>query len=177
MATPPPPPCTPKFEESWKAVIDFAKTVLSIGSALLAAIASLLLVGNFELQDYGWVSPVLLIVSMLLSLYGLGGAIQALRSGVHRPRALLFCNLSVALLIAGIVAAPFTINVEPKTLSIDQVLAKVETTTRQWPIELSARNCRKIERNGDDLVLIYESGGKSSQVTYSTTKKTIVQIK
>lgn len=177
MATPPPPPCTPKFEESWKAVIDFAKTVLSIASALLAAVASLLLVGSYELQGYGWASPVLLIGSMLLCLYGLGGAIVALRRGVHNNRALLYCNVSVVLLVAAIVAAPFTINVEPKVVSIDQILAKVETTTRQWPAELAARNCRKIERSGDDVVLTYDAGGKTVQVAYSTTRKEIVQIR
>ena len=152
-------------------------SLLSIASALLAAVASLLLVGSYELQGYGWASPVLLIGSMVLCLYGLGGAIVALRRGVHNNRALLYCNVSVLLLVAAIVAAPFTINVEPKQVSIDHVLVKVETTTRQWHAALSAPNCRKVERSGDDLILTYDAGGKTVQVVYSTTKKEVVQIK
>src|ERR1700688_1791647 len=99
VATIPPAVPTPKFEEAWKGVIDFAKTVLSIGAALLAAVASLLLVGKYKLEGLGWVPPALLIMSIMLSLYGFGLSIHALRSGLPRGNALLFCNLSVFALI------------------------------------------------------------------------------
>ena len=106
------------FVEEWKSVIDFTKTVLSISTGLLAAIASLLLIGNYRLQGYGWVPPVLLIISALLSLFGFGRAIQALRAGSAKNAALWLSNISVFVLIGAIISAPFAIQTEAS--SIDQ---------------------------------------------------------
>jgi hypothetical protein len=168
---------TPNPDEAWKGVIDFAKTVLGIGSALLAAIASLLLVGNYKLEGFGWLPPGLLIISMLLCLYGFGGAIQALRSGNASHRALLCTNTSVVVLVVAIVTSPFLIHIDKGTGSIDNVLTHVETTTRQWHAELSAKNCRRVEQIGEDLLLTYEAGGQTTQVFYSSAAKQIVQIR
>lgn len=163
------------FVEEWKSVIDFTKTVLSISTGLLAAIASLLLIGSYKLQGYGWVPPALLIISILLSLYGFGRAIQALRTGTSKAAALLLSNISVGFLIVAIGSAPFAIQTEAS--SIDQALSSIEAATKKWPVDLSARNCSQISRTGEELTLTYEANGHTAQVLYSTATKTILEIK
>jgi hypothetical protein len=163
------------FIEEWKGVIDFTKTVLSISTGLLAAIASLLLVGNYKLHGTGWIPPTLLIVSALMSLFGFGRAIQALRTGSTKKAALLLSNLSVIVLIAAVVSAPFAI--ETESSSIDQALSSIEAATKKWPVDLSARNCSEISRKGEELTLTYQANGHTTQVVYSTATKTILQIK
>lgn len=168
-------PVPANFIEEWKSVIDFAKTVLSISTGLLAAVASLLLIGNYKLQGTGWVPPVLLVVSIVLSLFGFGRAIQSLRAGSAKNSALWFTNGSLVVLVAGIISAPFAI--ETPASSIDQALSVIEAATKKWPVDLSARNCSEISRNGEELTLTYQANGHSAQVQYSTATKTILQIK
>jgi hypothetical protein len=166
---------SPNFVEEWKSVIDFTKTVLSISTGLLAAIASLLLIGNYKLQGTGWIPPALLMLSALMSLFGFGRAIQALRANTAKNAALLLSNLSVLALIAAIVSAPFAIETEAS--SIDQALSSVEAATKKWPVDLSARNCSEISRKGEELILTYQANGRTTQVVFSTATKTILQIK
>jgi hypothetical protein len=166
---------SPNFVEEWKGVIDFTKTVLSIATGLLAAFASLLLVGNYKLQGYGWIPPVLLVVAAMASLFGFGRAIQALRANAGKPSSLFLATLSVFTLVAAIASAPFAI--QPDTSSIDQALNMIEAATKRWPVDLSARNCSGISRKGDELTISYEANGQTAQVLYSTATKTILQIK
>jgi hypothetical protein len=161
--------------EAWKGVVDFTKTVMSLAAGLLAAFVTFFVVNGRQLVGWEYLSPGLLIASVLLSLYGFGQALSALKSGTSSWPSILFSNAGAVALVVAICALPFTLR--PRTGSIDEALAKVESETKMFPVDLAAKNCRAIERRGESLVLSYEAMGKLASVTYSLTAGRVESIK
>jgi hypothetical protein len=166
---PPPAVATPNFDETWKAVIDFAKTVMSIASALLAAIASLVLVGTLKLEGAAIVPPVLLILCIVCCLFGFGRSIDALRKGLDRKPALAFCNVAVFLLITAIVLAPYKMAQAPAR-PLDEALAKIESATKSWATPLTPALVSGVERNGDEHIITYRLPAGRMEVAFTPAK-------
>lgn len=160
--------------EAWKGVVDFTKTVMSMAAALLAALVSYVVVNGHELKGLEFVSPALLVAAVLLSLYGFGQALSALKSGTSSGPSILLSNAGALALIAAICAVPFTLKTES---SIDEALARVELDARKFPVDLAAKNVRSVEKKGDVLLMSYEAAGKSALVTYSVAAGRIDGVK
>ena len=161
--------------EAWKAVTEFSKTVLSLSATVLAAIASYLVLQGAAITAWTAIAPALLVLAIILSLYGFGRAIKALKTGTSQTFALLGCNLGAVALLLSILALPFTLRSEPAT--IDSMLSAIENGTHSFPVPLSASNCRTITRQGDDYILTYATANATAQVTYSAAKNEILSIK
>jgi hypothetical protein len=155
----------PNHLEAWKGLIDFAKTVLSLSTAVLAAYVSYVVVNGDSLHGWDFISPGLLVASIILSLFGFGRALPALKSGNSSVPGIFMTNASVAALVLAICLIPFTQPTHPT--SIDQVLARIEASTKKYAVNLAAGNCHAIERKGDSWVLDYAAGGATAQVIYS----------
>jgi len=167
-----PPPAVanqPNFGEAWKAVIDFAKTLISISAALLAAVASLVLTGTLKLSGLAYLPPLLLVVSTLLAIYGFGQAISALRKGEHRRAGLMYCNLAVFVLIGAIVLAPFAMSRPPEPPLLE-VLAKIEQATGNWSTPLTPKNFLGVERNGEEHLVSFRVPAGRMEVAFTPSK-------
>lgn len=161
--------------EAWKAVTEFSKTVLSLSATLLAVIASYLVLQGATITLWTVIAPALLTLAIVLSLYGFGHAIKALKTGTSQAFALVGCNLGAVALLLSILSLPFTLRTEPQ--SIDSILATIESSTQSFPVRLSAGNCKAISKQNDSYLLTYVAAGATVQVEYSITKNEIVSIK
>ncbi len=161
--------------EAWKAVTEFSKTVLSLSATVLAAIASYLVLQGAVITPWTAIAPALLTLAIILSLYGFGHAIKALKTGTSQAFALIGCNLGAVALLLSILSLPFTLRSEPAT--IDSMLNAIESSTHSFPVPLRASNCKTISRQGDEYVLTYVAANATMQVTYSTAKNEILSIK
>src|ERR1700690_1078176 len=108
----------PNHLEAWKGLIDFAKTVLSLSTAVLAAYVSYVVVNGESLHGWDFISPGLLVASIILSLFGFGRALPALKSGTSSVPGIFMTNASVGALVLAICLIPFTQPMHPS--SIDQ---------------------------------------------------------
>lgn len=166
---------SPNELEAWKAVTEFSKTVLSLSATVLAALASYIVLERPPVGLVMAVSPALLVLAVILSLYGFGRAIKALKSGASQKASLFGCNAGAVALLCSIVLLPFTL--ESPSQSVDSVLSFVEATTKTYPLSLSAANCKEISKVGDAYTLRYVIDGTSIMVTYSLSEDKIVSIK
>jgi hypothetical protein len=126
---------------------------------------SYIVVNGESLHGWNFISPGLLVASIILALFGFGRALPALKSGNSSVPGIFMTNASVAALVLAICLIPFTQPTHPT--SIDQVLARIEGSTKKYPVDLAASNCHSIERKGDSWVLEYSAGVATAQVIYS----------
>lgn len=166
---------SPNELEAWKAVTEFSKTVLSLSATVLAALASYIVLERPPVGLIMAVSPALLVLAVIFSLYGFGGAIKALKSGTSQKIALLGCNAGAVALLCSIVLLPLTL--KSPNHSIDGILSLVEATTKTYAVSLSAANCKEISKVQDAYKLRYVIGGTSIEAIYSLSENIIVSIK
>ena len=161
--------------EALKAVTDFSKTVLSISTTILAALVSYIILQGTIFTEWLVVTPLLLSVAIILSLFGFGGGISGLSKGVADKSGILCCNLGAIVLLLSIISLPFTLH--STNPSIDKVLSIVESSTKSYPVSLTAGNCKQVTYSNDEYAITYVVGPVSVGVSYSLTKQKIVSIK
>lgn len=160
--------------EAYKSVIDFNKTIISMSSAVLAALIAYLIYQNVEFRLFNYVSVALLVISILLSIFGFGQAIRTVKDGVSRTGTIALTNFGAIFLMAGILANLF---IKDDIKTIDEILKSVEKSTITLDKKLLPQNCKSIELKDDDYILQYKGDTTNSVVTYSIKKQTIVSIK
>ena len=160
--------------EAWKAVTEFTKVIVSLSTSILTILVGYITLNSIDLSFYNLLPPFFLILAIVLSLFGFGRAIPAIKSGNQDRNSILFSNLSVLALIIGIISIPI-ISVNPQP-SVDGVLKIVEQETQSLSYQLSPEKCEKVTVQGDVYTLSYSLKEKSVVVKYSKKSKEIIFV-
>jgi len=160
--------------EAWKSLIELIKTVVSINSAVLAAMA-----GYYVLNDnpiaLTWLnvlSPGLLMLSILAASFGFGKSIRSIKTGISEPWGVGLTNGSIFLLVAGIVCIVFIDRDTPANMA--SALEQTEKETRG--LNLSAQALQSVTVVNSQYVFRYQDAAGTTTVTYSPQERKLVKL-
>jgi hypothetical protein len=162
--------------EAWKSLIDYQKTIISLSSAVLAAIVGFYLTGKYTEVWPTIILPVLLlIVSIITACYGFGRAIKSVKTGESEPAAVSLSNWATGLLIAGILSA---FSIDPKmSAGLDQIVSNIGKETSQLSDKLEPDKIESITYANKIYTLHYKTQSGTKMVTYTTEENKILEIK
>ncbi len=168
-------PQTPAdITEAYKAVIDFNKVVISISSAILAALISYLVSQDFSFAPRNFASPIVLTISIACSLLGFGRAIGAINKKEPRINAVKFSNVAGGAMLLGILSIGFIKKNEEK--KIDDILKEIDKTSSILEYKLQPANCTGFDLREKTYVLHYAYDTIAVQVDYSLEKSKILSL-
>lgn len=104
--------------EAWKAVTEFTKVIASLSISILTILIGYITLNKIELSFANVVAPLFLVIAIVLSLFGFGRAIPAIKSGEQNVGSILFSNLSVLSLVIGIITIPLISTKQPPALQL-----------------------------------------------------------
>jgi hypothetical protein len=165
--------------EAWKILCDLAKTLIAIASAILAAILGYYLTGHQQTPKTSiYVPPILIVGSMVFSIYGIGRVFRFLKT--HKQQAsngILHLNIAAAFLIIGILSCALL--KESNELSIDKVLSEIERQTTVSPGNFSFKpeHVESLEVTNNNVSIVYKTPKGSRTVVYSITDARVRSIK
>jgi hypothetical protein len=162
------------IQEAYKSVIEFNKVIISITSTVLAVLISYLAFQDYELIICNLLSPIALIISISLSLFGFGYAIPAINKNRSSNIAVNCSNAGAFLMLLGIVLIS-TIQ-KHENDDIQQALMSIDKTLKVNSKNFIPSNCTNIKKNDKDYELTYKSTGFEAIVIYSTEKKCIISM-
>ena len=162
--------------EAWKGVIDFGKTVISISSAVLTAFLGYYALNQISIWGsyLNFVSPVLLLLSIVMALFGFGRSIKAISSGSSQKSGIGLTNWSVFFLVCGILAVAL-INIGSNK-SLDKILAEIDRMPPVAGFELKPEAVQRIVMDEQNYLITYDHGGVDVTVTYSGKEGRIVKL-
>lgn len=160
--------------EAWKAVTEFTKVIVSLATSVLTILVGYIALNSIELTFPNLLPPSFLVLAIVLSLYGFGRAIPAIKNGVHNRGSILFANLSVAALVLGILTIPLLSVKQEK--SVDYVLKIVEQETQSLSYRLLPEKCRQVTFERDIYVLVYPLKEKTVTVKFSIKSNHIIFV-
>lgn len=162
--------------DAWKALIDLSKTTISLSSAVLTTLIGYLVLKQslFGGPLVNYIPLTLLILSIVLALYGFGGAISAIKTGVSEKRIVFFVNFSIFFLVVGILS--ITLMSFEQSGSLDAVASKIAQETKSLQKQLMPNEITKMEVSGALYIITYESGEMSSVVTFSSKEDRIIKF-
>jgi hypothetical protein len=164
--------------EAWKSVIELSKTIISIASTLLTALMGyyVLNLSYFDTSAITTYIPIfLLILSIILSVWGFGKAISAIRNVSSEPVGVFYINASIFVLIFSILSLGL-VNINHTRKSLDAVLTDIERETISLEIKLTSKLVKKVEVIDSAYLITYETGSKSTNVTYSQIENKIIKV-
>lgn len=164
--------------EAWKALFDFTKTLVSLSAAILTALIGYYVVEKPAVTQSAvrYVPPVLIVVSIVFAIYGIGRAIRAIKSGKSESYGVLLINISVWLLILGILTLPFAGADEQPTLDCILLAIQSKTTTKPGLFLYNPTNVVNVKVRGTNYIVRYKYGDATKTVTYSTKVSRILAI-
>jgi len=160
--------------EAWKSLIELIKTVVSINSALLAAMAGYYVLSDNPIEPtwLNGLSPGLLLLSSLAASFGFGRSIRAIKSGTSEPWGVVLTNASIFLLVAGIVCIVLIDPERPDTLAT--ALAQTEKEARG--LNLSPLALQSVTVVNSQYVIRYQDAAGTTTVTYSPQERKLVKL-
>ncbi len=162
------------IKEAYTAVIDFNKTIITITSTVLAALISYLVFQDYNLLYQNLISPLVLLISLIFSFFGIGLAIPAINTDTSKIWAVRHSNIGASIMLIGILCIGF---IQPKEkLSIDKVLLKIETSLKRVEPSLIQKNCKSFELIDDNYIIFYSQDSLHRRVVYSLDKDNIVSL-
>ena len=161
--------------EAYKAIIDLNKTIISIGSAILAGLIAYLIFQDSSCELKNYCGLVCIFFSIIFSIAGFGKAIQTLHDGISRNRTILLTNVSAYFLILGIVLLLLIKIGNEKNL--DQILTEVEKTPPLKIGILSKANCSGIVKEGKSYKISYLINNEKVEAIYATELNKVISIK
>ena len=162
--------------EAWKSMIDYQKTIISLSSAILAAVVGFYLTGNNVQLWPNMLAPVLiLIASIIAACYGFGRSIKSVKTGNSETMAAHLSNLATGLLVVGILSAFLISPTDPQ--SVDYIVNKIEKETRNLNPVLETKQIESITFSSDIYTITYKTKSRTKSVRYSVKKKIILEIK
>ncbi len=162
--------------EAWKSLIDLSKMTMSIASTVLTALIGFYVLNQykFDSSNYNYLAPILLVLSILSAIYGVGRSVRVIKTGISETLGVIFTNIAVIFLVAGILSiALIKFN---KTDSLDVVLANIEKETITLKNKFSPKLVKKVEIINLNYLITYEIDTKTVKVIYSQEKNKIIQI-
>jgi len=161
--------------DAYKSIIDFNKTIITIASSILTALIAYIVYQNIDLRLLNYLSILLVMLSILLSLYGFGSSIQTVKDGVSRKGTILMTNIAGFFLIAGILLL-LSFN-HKKEKNIDEILTTIESSTTRLQQSLSPEKIKSIELKNNIYTIIFDVDSLEKTVKYSTGDDMILSIK
>lgn len=170
------PPADKSHVEAWKSLIDLSKTIISIASTVLTALIGFYVLNQskFDVSYINYVAPILLVLSILSAIYGFGKAIRVVKTGVSETLGIIFINISVGLLVAGILF--ISLIKFNKNESLDVVLTNITKETRTFESALNPKHIKKLELIDSNYLITYDTDGKIINITYSLNEDKIVKV-
>jgi len=165
---------TDKTSEAYSAVIDFSKTVISITSTILAAEVGYLVFQDYDLTWHNSFSAILLIISIFLSLFCFGSAIESVKDSNSRPNTMLMGNGGAFFMIAGIICLIFIS--KKNDVGLNEVLINIEKSSFGQSKKLDIRNCYKIQLNEKQYNLNYKTDSLETNIVYSLESNKILSF-
>lgn len=153
--------------EAWKAVTEFAKTVISISSAILSALLAYYVANqsDFDESRLNFLSPALLVAAIVCAIFAFGRAIKAVKSGDSQKGGVAFANVSVLFLVAGVLAiAALQLK---KGTSLEVVLARIAKETAGLSVKLTADRVFKVDAGDTDYRVTFRTDSDLVIVTYA----------
>lgn len=158
-------------KDAYLAVIEFNKTIISITSAILAALITFIVFQDYGLSIRNLIAPIILMLSLFFSIFGIGNAIPAIRLNQSRKLAVRFSNIGAGTMIIGIAA--IVLIKKPEKVTIDTALVNIEKSLfKIYPV-VSTANCRKIQTEDDEYVFHFQKDTLKLMVVYSIEKDII----
>lgn len=170
------PPTDKSHVEAWKSLIDLSKTTISIASMVLTALIGFYVLNQskFDVSNINYVAPILLVLSILSAIYGFGKAIRVIKTGTSETSGVIFINISVVLLVAGIL---FISLIEfNKNEPLNVVLENITKETKTFETELSPKFIKKLVLIDSNYLITYDIDGEIKKITYSLKENKIVSI-
>lgn len=162
--------------EKWKSVVDYTKTIIGLATSVLTVIFGLIVIGDLEPTGMVAVGIVLILGSVVLSLYSFGRAIVCINEPTDdkKRKAIFYANLGTFLLVVCIAALSFT--GRERTLTLNAALELVETSTRSMKQPLLADQCTSIKSGDDTYELTYSDGSRRIVAVVSIERRQITTI-
>jgi hypothetical protein len=162
--------------DAYKSIIDFNKTIITIASSVLTALIVYVIYQDIDLKALNYISIVFIVLAILSSLYGFGGAIRTVKDEQSRVCAIFATNASVFILIGGIVLTLFAFK-NRQVKNIDEILTIIEKTTTTLNQKLSTKSMKSLEYKNETYTIIYKIDSLEYTVVYATNTNNIVNIK
>lgn len=162
--------------DAYKSIIDFNKTIITISSSVLSALIAYVIYQNIDPNAMNYISIGLIVLAILFSLFGFGGAIKTVKDGQSRPLTVFVSNASGFILISGIVLTLFAFK-HRQEKSVDDILTTIERRTTTLNPKLTAKTMNSLEYNNDKYTIIYRIDSVEYKVVYEVKTDKIESIK
>lgn len=162
--------------DAYKSIIEFNKTIITISSSVLSALIAYIIYKNIDLNALNYISIGSIILAILFSLFGFGGAITTIKDGQSRPFTVFVSNASGFILITGIFLTLFAFK-HRQEKSINDILTTIEKTTNTLKQKLTAKTMNSLEYNNDKYTIIYRIDSAEYKVVYEVNTDKIESIK
>lgn len=163
------------YKDSYLSVIEFNKVIVSIASTILAALISYLVFQEYDFTFRNLISPIVIFISLILSLFGFGNAIPAIKKDQSRKWAIRASNAAASFMFIGIGLIGF---IQPKKdKTINDILKYVESSSINFNHNLIPNNCSEISFINRDYILKYNLDSIVVKTIYSLDddKMTLLQ--
>lgn len=159
-------------KDAYLAVIEFNKTIISVTSAILAALITFIVFQDYGLSARNIVAPAILILSAFFSILGFGHAIPAIRLDESRKMSVRFSNIGAILMVIGIFAI-FIIK-KPEKVTIDTALMHVKQSLSTTYPFIQPEYCQRIDLGNEQYIFHFQKDTFKRKVIYSIAKEQIV---
>lgn len=160
--------------EAWKAVIDFSKVVLAFSSALTAAVIGYYLTNNVRPSFISLVPVTLLVLSAVLSLFGFGRGIVAVKTGKTSKSGLAFCNFAAVALFVGVLLVFF---IRPETnKSFPSAFNETLSQLKQVNFTVDLRFLKQCTYESGKLTITFDVNKGVKEVIYDQKTKEISNV-
>lgn len=163
--------------EAWKAVTDFAKTVISLASGVLTVLIAYYVTSGFVAGDriVNYAAPALLVLSALFGIFGFGRAIRAISKGVSEVRGIALCNIAVLFLLAGVIASGFVRSDEQ--FSLVRMISVAKNAVSGPPLSIGDNDLISAELKGRMGVVSYRYRCGTATISISAKEEKVVAVK
>ncbi|GAA0884571.1 hypothetical protein GCM10009120_31690 [Sphingobacterium siyangense subsp. cladoniae] len=158
-------------KDAYLAVIEFNKTIVSITSTVLAALITFIVFQDYGLGFKNIIAPVVLVISLIFSLRGIGRAIPAIRLDQSKIWAVRYSNIGAFLMILGILLIGLIQKPEKPTMDI--TLSNIEKSLNKIYPLVEAKNCLTVQLENDEYVFHFQKDTLKRKVVYSIEKDKI----
>ncbi len=160
--------------QAYQSIIDFNKTIITICSSILTAFIGFIIYQNISLSTLNYVVLGLLVITILVSLYGFGLTIAALRDNANSNTAILMTNTSAVIMIVGIILLS-TIKIQ-NDQDLTDILSEISNSTKSTGKQLGPDRINQLKFDGDKYQIIFKTDSVFTKVTYSVKDKKIISI-
>lgn len=157
--------------EAYKTVTEFNKTIISVTSAIVAALIIYFITNDYFDKKYNYLPIGILVLSIFFSFLGFGQSIKPIKTGLSNRKAIVFSNLGGYSAIAGLISLIFIQTSNDK--NVDEVLSKVNTSMNIT----KDLNIYSLQLENDNYTLKYNYKDSILTVIYSLNEGKISDIK